>query len=270
MPRLLPPSTLQYGLIVALFALLLWGVLVPGGNAQAGALAASATGTPVAQGTPPARPAPPPPAAPGSASAPAPTTTPVATPVQPGSAPVAMPAASGTVAAVTPTPTLPRLPDTRVPIATATRTPTGRVSASVVRDLSPLAFTLNGREQVAQTTLVVAVGDTAPAVRQPGWTLALSVEQFRVAGYTTRALPDDAVTLLGVTVACADDDDCTMPENTVAYPLVMPAGVAVPIYAAAPGSGSGQFTITPTFAVKVPGNAYAGGYTTTIVVDIAR
>jgi len=46
--------------------------------------------------------------------------------------------------------------------------------------------------------------------------------------------------------------------------------VAVPIYAAAPGSGSGQFVITPTFAVRVPATAYAGSYTTAIAVDAAR
>lgn len=94
--------------------------------------------------------------------------------------------------------------------------------------------------------------------------------QFRVAENPSRSLPTAAVTLLGVTVACAAGAECSMPENTGAYPLAMPAGVGVPIYAAAPGSGSGQFTITPIFAVKVPGNAFAGSYTTTIAVDIAR
>ncbi len=130
--------------------------------------------------------------------------------------------------------------------------------------------TPTGRAQSAQTTLVVAVSDTAPAMWQPGWTLSLSVDQFRVAGNPARALPADAITLLGVRVTCADDADCTAPENTIAYPLTMPDGGAVPIYAAAPGSGSGRFTITPTFAVKVPGNADAGSYTTAIAVDIGR
>ncbi len=273
MPRSLLPSPLQYSLIAALFVLLLWGLLVPGGNARAGALAAPLAGTPVANGTPVvSRPAPSAPAAPPPASAPvpvtAPVTTPVTTPVRSSGAPVATPATSGIVGAATPA--LPRLPSTRLPTATPTRTPTGNVSAAVARDLSPLSFTLNGREQIAQTTLVVAVRDAAPATWQPGWTLSLSVAQFRVAGYTARALPDDAVTLLGVTVACAAGAECSLPENAVAYPLVMPAGVGVPIYAAVPGSGSGQFTITPTFAVKVPGNAFAGSYTTTIAVDIAR
>ncbi len=268
MPRALPPTSAQYGLIVALFAVLLWGLLVPGGDARAGALAAQAAGTPVAQATP--RPAPPASAAPPAPAAPPPSAPVQTTPtVLAVASPVAVsPGGGGT--AVAGTAVIPRLPGTRVPTPTPTRTPTGSVSAAVARDLSPLAFTLTGRTQSAQTTLVVAVSDTAPATWQPGWTLSLSVDRFRVAGNPARALPADAITLLGVTVTCADDADCTAPENTIAYPLTMPDGGAVPIYAAAPGSGSGRFTIMPTFAVKVPGNAYAGSYTTAIAVDIGR
>lgn len=236
MPRPLPPSAAQYGLVLALFAVLLLGLLVPDGYAQAVALSTSEAGTPVASGTP--RPAPP------------------ASP------------ASGAPAQVTPT-APGRAPPVSTPTDTPTAPPSGGVSAVVSSALTPLAFTLKGREQIAETTLVVAVSDTAPATRQPGWTLSLSVDQFRVAGNAERTLPPDAITLLGVTAACADAD-CTIPTNTVAYPFVMPAGATVPIFAAAPGSGGGQFTITPIFVVTVPANAYAGSYTTAIAVEVAR
>lgn len=129
---------------------------------------------------------------------------------------------------------------------------------------------LNGRDQVAQATMGIEVSDTAPAAQQPGWSLSLSVDQFRIAGSSARALPSNGVTLLGVTVACIGEVACTAPENTVAYPLTMRAGEKVTIYTAAPGSGSGQFVVTPIFAVRVPGNAHAGSYTTSIAVDIAR
>ena len=294
----------QSGLIVALLVALLYGLLTPAGSAQAtGQGASGASGTPVAVGTPLAStpPAPPPaaspspadpddpaPAAPSAPPAPTPPTAPVAASATPQAAtptvaprprPPGTPQGTPTTAPATrpaPTPTAtgpvagPGPTAGRVPTATPTRPPSGTVSAAIVRDLSPLGFTLNGREQIAQATLDIAVSDTAPATRQPGWTLSLAVDQFRIAGSPARALPADAVTLLGVTVTCAADADCTMPENTIAYPRTMPAGVAVPIYAAAPGSGSGQFVVTPTFAVRVPATAYAGSYTTAIVVDAAR
>lgn len=256
MRRLSAPSVTQYGLIVVLFTLLLGGLLLPGGNAQAGALVGTVVmGTPLANGTPlPVRPAPPAPAAPPVLSG-TPEATPTAAPASltPATSPVASPIF--TVATVGPT-------------ATPTTLPRGSVSASIIRDLSPLAFTLNGQTQVAQATMDVAVNDTAPTMQQPGWSLSLTVERFRVAGFPARTLPANAVTVLGVTVTCVGTAACTTPENTVAYPLAMPADRAVPIYTAAPGSGSGQFVVTPTFAVMVPGNAYAGNYGTSIAVAV--
>lgn len=182
---------------------------------------------------------------------------PPATPVAPGGVPISAPS----------TPIRP--PGTAAPTATATRAPAGALSAEVTGELQPLAFTLNGREQIARTTLRITVSDDTAAAQSPGWTLSLTMAQFRVAGQQARTLPPDAVTLLGVTIECAGGA-CAMPENTIAYPRVIPAGAAVPIVVAAPGSGSGQFTITPIFAVTVPGNAYSGDYTTAIAVDIAR
>ena len=188
-----------------------------------------------------------------------PVATPTATPV------VSAPAApTGTAPAASPTPTV-----RFAPTATPTRLPSGSVSASIVRDLSPLSFTLNGRDQVARATLEIEVSDPAPPARQPGWSLSLSVEQLRVAGNASRALPTDAVTLLGVTVECVGEAACTAPENTIAYPITMPAGTAVEIVTAAPGSGAGRFIVTPIFAVRVPATAYAGSYTTAIAIDIA-
>jgi len=263
-PRLTASAT-QYALIGALFAFLLGGLLLPGGSAQALGLAGTpGRDVPLASGTPgTVRPAPPLPATPPGA---------VGTP---GAAPLAaLPSASAaTPQADSPTggtPTL-SLPATmpRVPTATPTRLPSGHVSAAILRGLAPLAFTLTGRTQVAQTTLAVMVEDTAPSARQPGWSLSLTVEQFQVAGFPARVLPTDAVAILGVTVACVRAADCTAPQNTIAYPLAIPAGRATTIYTAAPGSGSGQFVVTPTFAITVPGNASIGSYSTTIVPGIA-
>jgi hypothetical protein len=251
----LSPAAMQYGLVMALFALLLGGLLVPGGHAQALALAGTAgLGPPLANGTPnPARPAPPAAAASPSRGG-TPDAPPPAAPARPVSATPQAATPAVTVTAAAPTPT--------------TR-PSGGVSAAILRGLTPLAFTLTGRTQAAAATLVVAVTDTAPTTQQPGWSLSLTVDRFQVAGLPARALPATAVTLVGVTVTCGGDAACSTSENTIAYPLALPAGKAVTIYTAAPGSGSGQFVVTPTFAVTVPGNASVGNYGTRIVVAVA-
>jgi outer membrane biosynthesis protein TonB len=213
----------------------------------------------------------------------APTTPQAATPtVAPRPGPPGTPAtpttAFGTTALAMPrggTPTSPPLtisPTTTArltPTITPTRRPNGAVSAMIIRDLSGLSFTRNGHEQIAQVTMDIAVSDTTPVPRQPGWSLSLSVDQFRIVGNPSRSLPADAVTLLSVTVRCADAVGCTMPENTITYPFIMPDHGAVTIVSAALGSGGGQFVITPTFAIRVPATASAGAYTTSIAVTIA-
>lgn len=94
------------------------------------------------------------------------------------------------------------------------------------------------------------------------------MDQFHVAGMPSRVLPRDAVTLAWVSLDCASGAACADPRNTIAYPLDMPAGVAVPFLRAAPGSGRGEYIVTLTFDIRVPATAYAGTYTTNIGVTI--
>lgn len=139
----------------------------------------------------------------------------------------------------------------------------------MLRGLSPLSFGLNGRDQVAQTTMVIAVSALSAPDRQPGWSLSLTIDQFRVAGSSLRVLPPDGITLAWASVDCVSETGCSDPQNGIAYPLDIPAGVSVPFLDAAPGSGMGEYIITLTFEVRVPGNAYAGNYTTNVGVNIA-
>jgi hypothetical protein len=152
--------------------------------------------------------------------------------------------------------------------ATPTLTPVVSANASIIRGLSPLSFTLNGRDQVAQTTMVVAVSDLSLPDRQPGWALSLTMDQFHVTGAPAKALPRDAVTLAWVSFDCIGGE-CAEPHNSISYPLATSAGKAVTFLNAAPGSGRGEYTVTLTFEVEIPGNAYAGNYITNIAVAIA-
>ena len=272
MRKSLSPSATQCGLVMALFAVLIWGLVTPGGKAQAVALAApAAVGTPGADGTPiPARPRPPAPPPSDPAPPAVPLAPPEATPLAMGGGPV-----SATPQATTPTavarPPLVGIPSARItPTATPTRIPSGEVSVAIVREMSPLSFTLNGWDQVATTTMVIEVSDTAPLERQLGWRLLLTIDQFAVAGAATRVLPTDAVAVRWASVACAAGAECSEFGNEVAYPLPMSAGETVPFYVAAPGSGRGRYSITLTFEVRVPATAYAGSYATKIAVEATR
>ena len=192
--------------------------------------------------------------------------------------PGATPGGSGVLPQAGATPTGPRPASaggtptvfaSRTPTRTPTRTPGPRPQVALVRGLGPLSLKLTGKEQVVQATLVVAVQDYSLPEQQPGWSLALTMDQFRVVGSPSRTLPRDAVTLLWASVNCTSGEGCTTPRNSIAYPLDVPAGAAVPFLRAAPGSGGGEYQITLTFAVTVPSNAYAGSYTTNIDVAIA-
>lgn len=64
----------------------------------------------------------------------------------------------------------------------------------------------------------------------------------------------------------------TAPTNSVTAPLAVPqaaaAPTAVPFYNAAVGTGMGNFTVTPSFDVTVPANAYAGTYQSVVTLAI--
>jgi hypothetical protein len=138
--------------------------------------------------------------------------------------------------------------------------------ATVLRQPAPLAIVLNGRDQEAEFTVVIAVDDVAR--RHAGWHLTLQMDQFRTEGARVRSLPDGAVALTDVAIACASDA-CAVPESGVGYPLALPAGAGRSIVSVAPDDGYGDYVITATFRVAIPANAYAGTYIGTADVAVA-
>jgi hypothetical protein len=71
-------------------------------------------------------------------------------------------------------------------------------------------------------------------------------------------------------MACVAGATCTSPTNAITYPVTMPAAATAPaavkLFNSATTTGLGRFTITPTIDVTIPGNAYAGSYSSTITV----
>lgn len=70
-------------------------------------------------------------------------------------------------------------------------------------------------------------------------------------------------TVSGVTSACVGGNSCTAATNSITYPITLSA-TAAKFFNAAAASGMGDINVTPSMNVLIPGNAYAGTYTSTL------
>jgi hypothetical protein len=73
--------------------------------------------------------------------------------------------------------------------------------------------------------------------------------------------------------AAAGSGNCSVPSNSLTYPISLPAGTVAPtavkLYNAAVNSGEGPSNVTLSFQLSVPGNAYSGSYSSTWTFTIA-
>ena len=126
---------------------------------------------------------------------------------------------------------------------------------------------LNGRDQTVGATLTLAPNDATGSGN--GWNLTATSTTFR-AGINT--LPTTAATITAAT-ATAGTNNCTLPTNSVAYPLTVPAAstapTAVKIYDAAVAGGAGPTNVALTTSLGIPGNARSGAYTSTWTLTLA-
>src|SRR5207244_11340222 len=69
-----------------------------------------------------------------------------------------------------------------------------------------------------------------------------------------------------VASACTAGSTCTAAASSgITYPLTI-AGGASKFFNAAVNTGLGKINVTPTISVAIPGNAYAGTYTSTVTL----
>lgn len=152
--------------------------------------------------------------------------------------------------------------------ATSTGTIEGG-SLSLTTSAAPtFSATLNGTDQAPTYTLPLTIEDLRGS--GAGWNATITSTQFTTGGETPHTLATSASSILEVANACAEGGACTDPTNAVNYPLTVPAGAeapaAVKFFNAAEGTGMGVFSTTPTVAVSIPANTYAGTYTSTITL----
>jgi hypothetical protein len=144
---------------------------------------------------------------------------------------------------------------------TATATVTGTAGISFNLPAGPsLTSTLDGTDQTVSYAPVLGVVDARGS--GAGWNLQISATTFSDGSGHTLAPGQVA----SVTAACQGGNSCTAASSSgVTYPLTV-SGTGTKFFNAAVNSGLGKLDVTPTIDVVVPGNAFAGSYTSTVTL----
>ena len=129
------------------------------------------------------------------------------------------------------------------------------------QNFAPL--TLTGVDQTASTVVTLQPSDLTGS--GSGWNVQVTASQFSSGPH---ALPASATSVTAAGAAASMAGTCSLPSNSVTYPVTL-GTLPVKIYDAAAGSGAGPANVPFVFTLGVPANTYAGSYTSTWVFSIA-
>lgn len=143
---------------------------------------------------------------------------------------------------------------------TATASIAGAAGISMSLPAGPsISDTLNGTDQTVSWSAILGVVDARGT--GAGWNLTMAATNFSD-GLGHTLAPG---TVSGVTSACVGGNSCTAATNSITYPITLSA-TAAKFFNAATASGMGDINVTPSVNVLIPGNAYAGTYTSTVTL----
>jgi hypothetical protein len=130
------------------------------------------------------------------------------------------------------------------------------------------AGTLNGADQTLSTTQAFDVGDATGS--GAGWNITATSTTFTTGSHS---LSTGATTVQSApTIACDAGATCTSATNSASYPYSLPAATTAPtatkLVDTAANTGMGNQTVTPTWKLAVPGNAYSGTYNSTWTLSL--
>jgi len=103
------------------------------------------------------------------------------------------------------------------------RCSSGSLSLTAASTLSFPAVTLNGSDQTQTASLVVTPDDETGS--NAGWNITGTSTTFTKSG--GRTLPTTATTLTAASAAAASGN-CSLPTNSLSYPITLPAGAGAP------------------------------------------
>jgi WxL domain surface cell wall-binding len=146
--------------------------------------------------------------------------------------------------------------------ATATVNGTGGVGLNLPSNPT-ISDLLDGTDQTVSYAPVLGVVDARGS--GAGWNLEISATSFSDGSGHTLA----PGTVTGVSTACHTGSTCTAATSSgITYPLTV-TSTAAKFFNAASNTGLGKIDVTPTVQVAIPGNAYAGTYTSTVTLAAA-
>ncbi|HEY1514986.1 MAG TPA: WxL domain-containing protein [Solirubrobacteraceae bacterium] len=130
---------------------------------------------------------------------------------------------------------------------------------------------LNGQDKAVTTPQPLDIADATGS--GAGWNVTATSTVFKSG---SNSLPAGATTVTSAPAAptCDSNSTCTPATSTgVSYPYSLPAGAttaptATKLFNAPLGSGMGDQTVTPTWTLAIPANAYAGSYTSTWTLSL--
>lgn len=144
-----------------------------------------------------------------------------------------------------------------------TATLSGAIGLSMALPANPsFGNTLDGTDQTVEYSALLGILDARGT--GAGWNLQIAATAFDDgSGHT---LQPGAVS--AVSAACVGGSSCTAALNSIGYPLTVTATPAK-FYDATTTTGMGKVDVTPTVGVAIPGNAFAGTYTSTVTLAVA-
>ncbi len=117
------------------------------------------------------------------------------------------------------------------------------------------ADTLNGADQ----TVTYQPGLTVTDARGSGAGWHLTAQATPLSDGTHTLIQD----ITTVAQNCASGSTCTLPTSAVSLPVLMGSS-GTSFYSSAANYGLGKVAVNPTVAVAIPGNAFAGTYSSTV------
>jgi len=144
---------------------------------------------------------------------------------------------------------------------TTTATVSGTAGISLNLPSNPtITDTLDGTDQSVSYAPILGIVDARGS--GAGWNLQISATTFSDGSGHTLAQGQVG----SVAQACKAGSTCTVATSTgISYPLTI-GTVAAKVFSAALNTGLGKIDVTPTINVAIPGNAYAGSYTSTVTL----
>ena len=143
---------------------------------------------------------------------------------------------------------------------TTTATITGTAGISLNLPSNPsISNTIDGTDQTVSYSPVLGVVDARGS--GAGWNLQISATTF-IDG-ASHTLAPGIVT--AAAQACHAGSTCTAATNSIVPPLTITT-TAAKFFNAALNTGLGKLDVTPTIQVAIPGNSYAGTYTSTVTL----